>query len=191
MKKLLLTTTTLLCTAMGFAQSIDFNYDNAQDQFRCEPNFIPWNFPHQASDTKTLDNGITIKVEATGLSTTLRTQWHKNTIQTWGKDYVGYRMMGDGVVAFIATNDAAGEDEDPTGSETPNQTTKPMSMAVTLSGLSVGKHTLAAYHIWKDPVKDGYIMPTICFWNVDSRNNHAPATINDRGIILLSAGNKS
>lgn len=34
--------------------------------------------------------------------------------------------------------------------------------------------------------KAGYTMPTICFWNVNSRNNQAPATINDKGIILLS-----
>lgn len=34
--------------------------------------------------------------------------------------------------------------------------------------------------------KAGYTMPTICFWNVNSRNNQAPATVNDRGIILLS-----
>lgn len=32
----------------------------------------------------------------------------------------------------------------------------------------------------------GYPMPTLIFWNVDSRNNHTPVTINDRGVILIS-----
>lgn len=32
----------------------------------------------------------------------------------------------------------------------------------------------------------GYPMPTLVFWNVNSRNNHTPVTINDRGVILVS-----
>ena len=32
----------------------------------------------------------------------------------------------------------------------------------------------------------GYDLPTLVFWNVDSRNNQTPATINDQGVILLS-----
>ena len=32
----------------------------------------------------------------------------------------------------------------------------------------------------------GYDLPTLVFWNVNSRNNQTPATINDQGVILLS-----
>lgn len=32
----------------------------------------------------------------------------------------------------------------------------------------------------------GYDLPTLVFWNVQSRNNQTPATINDQGVILLS-----
>ena len=32
----------------------------------------------------------------------------------------------------------------------------------------------------------GYPMPTLVFWNVNSRNNHTPVTINDRGVVLVS-----
>ena len=39
----------------------------------------------------------------------------------------------------------------------------------------------------KQKYKDaGYDLPTLVFWNVDSRNNQTPATINDQGVILLS-----
>ena len=32
----------------------------------------------------------------------------------------------------------------------------------------------------------GYDLPTLVFWNVESRNTQTPATINDQGVILLS-----
>ena len=32
----------------------------------------------------------------------------------------------------------------------------------------------------------GYTLPTLVFWNVESRNNQTPATINDQGVVLLS-----
>ena len=31
-----------------------------------------------------------------------------------------------------------------------------------------------------------YEMPTLVFWNVNSRRNQTPVTINDRGVILIS-----
>ena len=49
--------------------------------------------------------------------------------------------------------------EDPAGGETPNQTKKPTSISVTISGLTEGHHSVAAYHVWKDPKKTD--MPTI------------------------------
>ena len=32
----------------------------------------------------------------------------------------------------------------------------------------------------------GYPMPTLVFWNVNSRHDHTPVTVNDRGVILVS-----
>ena len=34
--------------------------------------------------------------------------------------------------------------------------------------------------------KSEYEMPTLVFWNVNSRRNQTPITINDRGVILIS-----
>jgi hypothetical protein len=34
--------------------------------------------------------------------------------------------------------------------------------------------------------QSGYEMPKLVFWNVNSRNNHTPVTINDRGVYLIS-----
>ena len=140
----------MLCSAgMTVAQSIDFNFSNAQDAMKCEPGYVSWTVPHAASDSKTLDNGLNVTIAAAGNANILRDQWHKNTCQ-WGRDdnLTGNRLFGDGVVAFIDDN-----------GNTPNQTTIPTSIAVTIKGLSIGLHSVAAYHIWKDP-KSGD-MPTI------------------------------
>ena len=150
MKKQVFLMVMMLCSAgMTIAQSIDFNFSNAQDAMKCEPGYVPWTVPHAASDSKTLDNGLNVTVAATGNANILRDQWHKNTCQ-WGRDdnLTGNRLFGDGVVAFIDDN-----------GNTPNQTTIPTSIAVTIKGLSMGLHSVAAYHIWKDP-KSGD-MPTI------------------------------
>lgn len=34
--------------------------------------------------------------------------------------------------------------------------------------------------------KVGYEMPTLVFWNVNSRNTQTPVTINDKGVVLIS-----
>ena len=40
--------------------------------------------------------------------------------------------------------------------------------------------------IKKKYAEAGYTLPTLVFWNVESRNTQTPATINDQGVILLS-----
>ena len=105
---------TMFCMAtMAGAQSIDFNFSNAQDDVKCEPGYVAWNVPQAASSSMTLDNGLNVTIAATGNANILRDQWHKNTCQ-WGQkdNLTGNRLFGDGAVAFIADDD----------NNTPNQT---------------------------------------------------------------------
>ena len=63
----------LCCTGMVMAQSIDFNLPQAgQETLVEEPGYVSWNIPHAASDTKTLDNGLTITIAAAGNADILR-----------------------------------------------------------------------------------------------------------------------
>ena len=139
----------MCCAGMVMAQNIDFNMSNRQDAEVNEPGYISWVVDQVQSQTKTLDNGLKVTVAATGNSTTLRAQWNKNTCMTGKKGQTGLRLMGDGAMAFILDD----------GNNTPNQTKTPMSITVTIEGLSVGHHSVAAYHVHKD-AKTGN-MPTI------------------------------
>ena len=131
------------------AQNIDFNMTNRQDVEVNEPDYIGWPVNQVTSESKTLSNGLVVTVAAAGNATTLRAQWHKNTCTAGKNGQTGLRLMGDGVVAFIADAD----------NNTPNLTDIPTSISVKLEGLKAGLHSLAAYHVWKDP-KSGD-MPTI------------------------------
>ena len=140
----------LATTALhAVAQNIDFNMTNRQDAEVNEPDYIGWAVNQGASESKTLENGLTITVAAAGKANTLRAQWHKNTCTAGRNGQTGLRLLGDGVVAFIA--DAS--------NNTPNLTDTPTGISVKLKGLKPGLHSLAAYHVYKDP-KSGD-MPTI------------------------------
>ena len=140
----------LMLTALALhAQSIDFNMTNRQESEVNEPDFIGWPVNQVESESMTLDNGLTVTVAAAGNANTLRAQWHKNTCMAGKNGQTGLRLMGDGVVAFIAEDDG----------NTPTLTDTPTSITVTIEGLEAGEHSLAAYHVWKDP-KSGD-MPTI------------------------------
>ncbi len=131
------------------AQNIDFNMTNRQDAEVNEPDYISWPVNQVQSESKTLDNGLTVTVAAAGNANTLRAQWHKNTCMAGKNGQTGLRLMGDGVVAFIAESDG----------NTPTLTDTPTSITVSIEGLEAGEHSVAAYHVWKD-VKSGD-MPTI------------------------------
>ena len=149
MKKLFTMTMLLACTIGIAAQNIDFNMTNRQDAEVNEPDYIGWAVNQVQSEQKTLDNGLILTVAATGNANTLRAQWHKNTCTAGKNGQTGLRLMGDGVVAFIAESDG----------NTPTLTDTPTSITVTIKGLEAGEHSVAAYHVWKDP-KSGD-MPTI------------------------------
>ena len=151
MRKVLSIAFMLCCIGMVQAQSIDLNKVNkGQESLVQEPGYLQWDVSQAPSDTKTFDNGLTIMIAATGNATTLKGDWHKNTC-TWGKNdnLTGNRFLGDGAIAYIV---------DGTGN-TPNLTDTPTSITVTITGLSLGHHSIAAYHVWKDPKKGD--MPTI------------------------------
>lgn len=140
----------LATTALhAVAQNIDFNMTNRQDAEVNEPDYIGWAVNQGASESKTLENGLTITVAAAGKANTLRAQWHKNTCTAGRNGQTGLRLLGDGVAAFMA--DAS--------NNTPNLTDTPTGISVELKGLKPGLHSLAAYHVYKDP-KSGE-MPTI------------------------------
>lgn len=161
MKRIVLSLLCAVITMQMTAQKIDLNKVNTgQEASVQEPGCVQWDINKIASDTKTLENGVVITIAAAGNATILKGDWHKNTCQ-WGKNngYTGNRFLGDGAIAYIATKDPEGLIEDPAGGETPNQTKKPTSISVTISGLTEGHHSVAAYHVWKDPKKTD--MPTI------------------------------
>ena len=140
----------LATTALhAVAQNIDFNMTNRQDAEVNEPDYIGWAVNQGTSESKTLENGLTITVAAAGKANTLRAQWHKNTCTAGRNGQTGLRLLGDGVAAFMA--DAS--------NNTPNLTDTPTGISVKLKGLKPGLHSLAAYHVYKDP-KSGE-MPTI------------------------------
>ena len=139
MKKLFTTATMLCCALMATAQRIDFSFSNAQEAQTHEPDYIEWKIPHNASSSKTLDNGMEITVSAAGNADVLRDQWNKNTCNAGRDGATGLRLLGDGVVAFIADGD-----------NTPNLTDTPTSIEIKMKGMTAGSHTAMAYHVWKD-----------------------------------------
>ena len=170
MRKVFVSLGCLFVANAAWAQSIDFNRPmSGQETLVEEPDYVSWNIQHAATDTKTLDNGVTVTIAAAGNADILRDGWHKNTC-TWGKsdNLTGYRFLGDGVIAYIADGD-----------NTPTLTDTPTSITVTISGLEAGAHSLAAYHVWKDAksgempkiqvsVNDAVVLKDVEFANVKS-----------------------
>ncbi|MBR1879300.1 MAG: hypothetical protein IJ804_00895 [Prevotella sp.] len=151
MKKQIMTMVAAGLVTGALAQSIDLNKVNTGQETQVqEPGYVQWDISTIASDTKTLDNGLVLTIAATGNATVLKGDWHKNTC-TWGRtdNLTGNRFLGDGAIAYILDSD----------NNTPQLKDIPTSLDVTIQGLSVGHHTLAAYHVWKDAKSAD--MPTI------------------------------
>lgn len=150
MKKQIMTLMALGLATCALAQNIDFNMYNRQDAEVNEPGYVNWIIQKKVfSETKTLDNGLEVTIAPAGNSTVLKGDWNRNTCMIGKDGQTGLRLMGDGAMAYFL------DDTD----NTPNQTTVPMSIKVTIKGLSVGRHSVAAYHVFKNS-KDGD-MPTI------------------------------
>ena len=139
MKKILSIVFMMCCSGMVMAQRIDFSFSNAQEAQTHEPDYIEWKIPKNAWSAKTLDNGMELVVSAAGNANILRDQWNKNTCNAGRDGYTGLRLLGDGVVAFIADGD-----------NTPTLTDTPTSIEIKIKGMTAGSHTAMAYHVWKD-----------------------------------------
>lgn len=151
MRKILFTIGVMACALTAGAQRIDFSMNNAQEAQTHEPDYIEWKITHSATSTMTFDNGMELTVSAAGNANMLRDQWNKNTCNR-GRDtgQVGLRLLGDGVAAFIADGD-----------NTPTLTDTPTSIEIMIKGMTAGRHTVMAYHVWKDALQAGNQMPKI------------------------------
>ena len=125
-------TTALALMAMGTpAQSIDFDLPGKTTPGKdTEINYISWAVPRAQSDTKTLDNGMTITITAGGAAADVGSSWNKTDVET-----NGLRVIADEV---LATNIVGGNLTAITEGST--------SLILTITGMSAGEHTLKAYH---------------------------------------------
>lgn len=140
MKKIISTTILACCTLLVSAQKIDFDITGKTGQ-ALQEGFIEWVVPEGVSDSKTLEDGITITLTAAQgdnpMSATndasiirhIKTEWWKGGI-TSGND--GARILGDALII--------------TGDDHSYVTTGATKLDVTISGLAAGHHSLQAYH---------------------------------------------
>ena len=132
MKKQLLLTTALVLTTMGAtAQKIDFDLPGKTAPGKdTEVNYISWAVPRAKSDTKTLDNGMSITITAGGAAKDVGSNWNKTDVET-----NGLRIIADEV---LATNLEGGNLTQITEGAT--------SLVLTIRGMTAGRHSLKAYH---------------------------------------------
>ena len=129
-RKLLFVTALLATTAMQ-AQNIDFDLPGKTAPGKdTEVNYISWAVPRAESDTKTLDNGMTLTISAAGAASAVGSNWSKTDVET-----NGLRVIADEV---LATNLEGGNLTSISDAST--------SLVLTITGLSAGQHTLKAYH---------------------------------------------
>ena len=113
------------------AQNIDFDLPGKTAPGKdTEINYISWAVPRAESDTKTLDNGMTITITAGGGAADVGSNWNKTDVET-----NGLRVIADEV---LATNIVDGNLTQITDVST--------SLILTITGMTAGQHTLKAYH---------------------------------------------
>ncbi len=113
------------------AQNIDFDLPGKTAPGKdTEVNYTSWAVPRAKTDTKTFDNGVTIKLSAGGAATDLGSNWSKTDVET-----KGLRVIADEV---LVTKLVDGNLTQITDAST--------SLILTITGLSAGEHTLKAYH---------------------------------------------
>ena len=113
------------------AQNIDFDLPGKTTPGKdTEINYISWAVPRAKSDTKTLDNGMTLTISAGGAASAVGSSWNKTDVET-----NGLRVIADEV---LATNLEDGNLTQITDAST--------SLILTIDGMKVGEHTLKAYH---------------------------------------------
>jgi len=142
-KKILTTTALLLSAVMMVAQNIDFDLPGKTAPGKdTEVNYISWAVPRTASDSKTLDNGMVLTINAGESASAVGSDWSKTDVET-----KGLRVIADEV---LATNLQDG-----------NLTVisdAPTSLILTIAGMTPGEHTLKAYH---NNHKENQVQPDI------------------------------
>lgn len=111
------------------AQNIDFDLPGKTAPGKdTEINYISWAVPRAESDTKTLDNGMTLTISAGGAASAVGSSWNKTDVET-----NGLRVIADEV---LATNLEDGNLTQITDAST--------SLILTIDGMKAGEHTLKA-----------------------------------------------
>ena len=173
MKRILMALLCSVITMQMAAQRIDFSFSNAQEAQTHEPDYIEWKITHDSLSSKMLDNGMEIIVAAAGNANILRDQWNKNTCNAGRDGATGLRLLGDGVVAFIAEGD-----------NTPTLTDTPTAIEIKIKGMTAGHHTAMAYHVWKD-AKTGE-MPKI---KVEVKVNEGDYSVKQENVDFVNVKN--
>ncbi len=128
MRKFLLSLPLLTSLALS-AQNIDFDFPGRNTTEVTEPNYIAWPVNRVETDSKTLENGVTLTLSAEGKADGLGSNWNKQTVQA------GMKLFGDGVLACnLVDNNLVKVTEGST------------VFVLTIEGLSPGAHSLIAYH---------------------------------------------
>ena len=114
-----------LAAVNAAAQNIDFDLPGKTAPGKdTEINYISWAVPRAESDTKTFDNGMTIKISAGGAATAVGSNWSKTDVET-----NGLRVIADEV---LATNIVDGN--------LTNITDKSTSLILTITGMTPGEY---------------------------------------------------
>ena len=167
--KYVLTTLLALASIGSQAQKIDFNI-SGKDNISTEDGFTSWSFGRTTSpQTKSFD-GVTIRVEAVTGSGFAGNGCNCN----WWKDGVNKhnKLISDAVYPVIL--DA--------GNNYSASSSSPMGVKFTISGLSAGTHTLAAYHNNTDGITSPGYPDIIVKINGETVQNGVKQSIRAQGL---------
>lgn len=130
-RRLLIATALVLMATGVTAQNIDFDFPGKVTPGKhTENNYISWAVPRGASDTKELDNGMTITITAGGAAADVGSNWNKADVETNGLRIIGEEVLATNIVDGNLTQITEGS----------------TSLILTITGMTAGEHTLKAYH---------------------------------------------
>ena len=87
------------------AQNIDFDLPGKTAPGKdTEINYISWAVPRATSDTKTFDNGMTIKISAGGAAKDVGSNWSKTDVETKGLRVIADEVLATNIVDGNLTN---------------------------------------------------------------------------------------
>ncbi|MBQ8463911.1 MAG: hypothetical protein IJ544_07340 [Prevotella sp.] len=172
MKRYISLLAVLLLTVGTEAQRIDIN--NSQN--RTEEGYTPWTIGTTTMSSITID-GVTIKAAIDGTQTgrTLKGEWWKDGANKYSK------LVADGVGVY-------GLDAQ---NNTPQIQQGEVGLALTISGLSAGEHTLLAYHNnpsgYQGPAIDVYVNSVKVLTGVAQTNRAQTPTTSGQSYIKFVA----